>query len=78
MALYSLVETCNYGDLKNEMLCDRIVVGLRDGAMFEELQMDPGLTLEIAKKRVRQSEVVDKKKIESQFTWSFNSYLSIL
>ena len=51
--LYSLMEKCNYNDLKNKMLSDRIIVGPRDGAMSEKLQMDPGLTLEIAKKRVR-------------------------
>ena len=53
MVLNSLVETCNYGDLKNEMLCDRFVVGLRDSAMSEKLQIGPGLTLETAKNRVR-------------------------
>ena len=48
----------NNGDLKNEILHDRIIVGLRDGAITELLQMDPGLTLETAKKRVRQKEAV--------------------
>ena len=40
------------------MLRDRIVVGLRDGTMSEKLQMDRGLALETAKKRVRQNEAV--------------------
>ena len=29
-ALYHLVETCEYGDLRDEMLRDRLVVGIRD------------------------------------------------
>ena len=33
MALYGLVEHCNYGDLQTEMIRDRIVVGLRDRAV---------------------------------------------
>ena len=53
MVLYSLIEKCNYNDLKNKMLSDRIIVGPRDGAMSEKMQMNPGLTLETAKKRVQ-------------------------
>ena len=37
------------------MLHGRIVVGLRDGAMFDKLQMVPGLILETDKKRVEQN-----------------------
>ena len=44
--LYHLVETCEYGDLRNEMLRDRLVVAIRDSATSQKLQMDPGLTLE--------------------------------
>lgn len=29
-ALYTLVETCEYGALKSEMIRDRLVVGIRD------------------------------------------------
>jgi len=57
-ALYSLVETCEYGALKDEMLRDRIVVGIQDSAMSERLQMDGELTLEKAKKLARQKEAV--------------------
>ena len=34
-ALYGLVKTCEYGGLCDEMLRDRIVVGIRDAAMSE-------------------------------------------
>ena len=34
-SLYSLVETCEYGVLHDEMLRDRLVVGIRDSALSE-------------------------------------------
>ena len=51
--LYRLAEDCEYGDLKDQMIRDRIVVGIRDRALSEKLQMDPDLTLEKAKMQVR-------------------------
>ena len=63
-ALYSLVETCEYGDLRDEMLRDRIVVGIRDTALSERLQLDPELTLEKAKKTVRQKEAVKEQHLQ--------------
>ena len=60
-ALYRLVDTCEYGTLKKEMLRDRIVVGIRDAHMSEKLQLDPDLTLETAKKKVRQREAVSEQ-----------------
>ena len=56
--LYQLVEHCEYGDLRDEMIRDRIVVGIQDSALSERLQMDPDLTLEKAKKLVCQREAV--------------------
>ena len=47
-SLYNLVETCDFGDLKNEMICDRIVVGIWDQALSERLQTVADLTLEKA------------------------------
>ena len=60
-ALYSLVETCEYGTLKEEMLRDRIVMGIRDTRMSERLQLTADLTLESAKKQVRQKEAVSEQ-----------------
>ena len=57
-SLYSLIETCDYGNLKEQMLRDRLVVGIKDMAMSQKLQMDPDLTLEKAKKLIRQKEAV--------------------
>ena len=55
-ALYTLVETCQYGALKEEMIRDRLVIGVRDPTLSDKLQMDPTLTLEKAKTAVLQKE----------------------
>jgi len=57
-SLYELAEHCGYGDLHNEMIRDRIVVGIRNSALAEKLQLDSKLTLETAVAQVRQSEAV--------------------
>jgi len=57
-SLYELAEHCGYGDLHNEMIRDRIVVGIRNSALSEKLQLDSKLTLETAVAQVRQSEAV--------------------
>ena len=36
-SLYNLAADCNFGDLKNELICDRIVVGIRNQALSEQL-----------------------------------------
>ena len=63
-ALYRLIESCDYGALKEEMLRDRIVVGIKDVTLSERLQMDADLTLEKAKKQVRQKEAVKQQHLE--------------
>ena len=60
--LYELIENCEYGTLKQEMLRDRLVVGIRDVALSEKLQMDATLTLEKAKKAIRQKEAVTEQQ----------------
>ena len=52
------MDNCEYGALKDDLLRDRIVVGIRDKGLSEKLQMDPSLTLEKAKTQVRQKEAV--------------------
>ena len=56
--LYMLIETCEYGELKEQLLRDRIVVGIRDMALSECLQLESDFSLERAKKIVRQKEAV--------------------
>ena len=47
-------ENCNFAAMKEEMIRDRIVVGIRDSSLSERMQIDADLTLEKAKKMVRQ------------------------
>ena len=39
--LYCLSEHCEFGALREELIRDRIVVGLQDVKLSEKLQMDP-------------------------------------
>ena len=62
MQLYKLAEGCNYGEFTEEMIRDRLVVGIRDNAMSERLQLDPALTLDKAKRMIRQREAVHEQQ----------------
>ena len=62
MVLYDLVENCDYGTMKEEMSRDRLVVGIRDSALSEKLQMDAALTRESAKKVIRQREAIHEQQ----------------
>ena len=46
--VYCLAEHCGYAALHDEMVRDRIVVGIRVGHLSEKMQMDPELTLDKA------------------------------
>ena len=54
----ALADKYAYGQLRDEMVRDRIVVGIRDAKLSQKLQMDPDLTLEKATKLVRESEAI--------------------
>ena len=56
--LYSLAENYEFGTMKDELIRDRLVVGIKDIALSERLQTDEALTLDKAKKLVRQREAV--------------------
>ena len=60
--LYCLAEHCSFGTLKDEMIRDKIVVGIKDKALSQKLQLDAELTLEKAVTRVRQYEKVKKEQ----------------
>ena len=47
--LYNLATDCEFGELKEHLIRDRIVVGIQDSSLSTRLQMDPNLTLENAK-----------------------------
>ena len=64
MALYDLASNCAYyGAMESEMIRDRLVVGIRDSALSERLQLDADLTLDKAKKQIRQREAVQEQQL---------------
>jgi hypothetical protein len=60
-ALYNLAENCEYGMMRKEMIPDCLVVGIRDDALSERLQLNAKLTLEEAKVKIRQKEAVHEQ-----------------
>ena len=61
-ALYELAEHCGYADLHDEMISDKIVVGIRSSSLSEKLQLDPDLTLSKAVTLVRQTEAIKQQQ----------------
>ena len=57
-SLYSLSEHCGYGFLREEMIRDRIVVGIRDAALSLKLQLIEKLTLDQALTKVQEAEAI--------------------
>lgn len=54
--LHIRAKNCNFGDLHEELIHDRIVVGCIDSKLSERLQMISDLTLNRAVRRASQSE----------------------
>ena len=61
-ALHTLSEHCGYGDMRDQLIRDLIVVGIRDDKLSEKMQLDLHLTLEKAISLARQSEAVKKQQ----------------
>ena len=57
ISLYTLAESCEYVVME-ELIGDKLVVGIKDTTLSKRLQLDPDLMLEKAKKAVRQKEAV--------------------
>ncbi|UYV67682.1 K02A2.6-like [Cordylochernes scorpioides] len=60
--LHKMAENCNYGSLKEEMIRDRIVVGVKNLQLSEKLQLEPNLTLERAIQAACQTECVKQQQ----------------
>lgn len=56
--LQSMAKKLSYGGLLDELVRDRLVVGITDSKLSEHLQMDENLTLETAKNKILQAEMV--------------------
>lgn len=62
--IIALSKTCNYGGLTDELIRDRLVVGIRDPKLSETLQLDENLSLEKAIDKITQSEAVREQNKE--------------
>ena len=54
--LYKIAADCEYGTLKNELIRDRIIVGVIDDSLSDRLQSKSKLTLEEAVQIAQQAE----------------------
>ena len=61
-ALHQLAQGCEYGVMTDELIRDRLVVGIRDESLSEHLQIESKLTLEQAKKFIRQREAIHQQQ----------------
>ena len=62
VAVHCLAEHCAFGELRDELIRDRIVVGIRDAKLSQKLQLNAKLTLEKSEVEVRQSESVKEQQ----------------
>ena len=67
-ALFNLRETCEFGDLADQLLRDRIIVGIRDTALAERLMLDAKLDLDKVMQLVRQKDAVHQHSKQLQGT----------
>ncbi|UYV65862.1 K02A2.6-like [Cordylochernes scorpioides] len=65
-SLYKLADNCEFEGLHEQLIRDRIVVGVRDKALSKKMQLDSELTLEKAVKMVRQQEAVRQQQVDLQ------------
>ncbi|UYV61423.1 hypothetical protein LAZ67_1004790 [Cordylochernes scorpioides] len=65
-SLYKLADSCEFEGLHEQLIRDRIVVGVRDKALSERMQLDSELTLEKAVKMVQQQEAVRQQQVDLQ------------
>ena len=56
--LHKLSETCDFGELKEELIRDRIVVGIKDSTLARKLMQDDALTLDKAINAAKTAEMV--------------------
>ena len=59
-SLHTLLKTCYNGNLREEMICDRIVVGILDKSLAERLLLNAVLALDGCIKLVRGTDVAKK------------------
>ena len=61
-ALHKLAMKCEYGDLRDQMICTWIVVGIKNHALSEKMQLEEGLDLARATKLARGNVAIKKQQ----------------
>ena len=61
-SLFVLADNCNYGDLRDEVMHNRLIVGIKEAALSERLQMYTDLTLDRTIKAVRQTKAIRERQ----------------
>ena len=51
--IHRLAENCEFGKMNDQLICDCLVIGIRDSALSEFLQLEANLTLDKAKKLIQ-------------------------
>ncbi|XP_054267072.1 uncharacterized protein K02A2.6-like [Macrosteles quadrilineatus] len=60
--LHGLAKTCAWGELNDEMVLLVLIIGMKDEALSDRLQLDSQLTLEKAINTLRQHEELERQK----------------
>ena len=60
--VHRLGDSCEFGEMKEDLIRDRLVVGIREHSLSERLQMEPDLTLDKAKWLIRQRDAVKEQQ----------------
>ena len=63
MEIHRLADSCEFSEMKDQLIHDRLVVGIRDGVLSERLQLESDLTLDNAMKLICQREAVRVQEI---------------
>lgn len=61
---HKLAGPCKYDELKEKLICDKLVVGLLGKKLSERLQLDPKFTLDSAVNATKNSEIVKQQQLE--------------
>ena len=56
--LHQMANNCKFGNMRSEIICDPLVIGIQDQPLSEKLQMEPELTLAKAEKLICQRAAV--------------------
>ena len=68
-SLKTLADTCEFGELKDSLIRDRIILGIRDTGLKQRLLRDPELTLDKAVTLIRAATTASEQ-VEHRFAFA--------